>query len=114
MLHPWPRDPVFAIGRTRPAGRPDAGIFAVSMTRQIIVADDHPLFREALKAAVGRLETDTRFVEADSVMARCGPGTPIGFGENSISGESTPPGGAIVPPTTPITPPPPDPEASDS
>jgi DNA-binding NarL/FixJ family response regulator len=26
------------------------------MTRQIIVADDHPLFREALKAAVGRLE----------------------------------------------------------
>jgi len=39
------------------------------MTRQIVVADDHPLFREALKAAVGRLESGTRFVEADSVAA---------------------------------------------
>jgi DNA-binding NarL/FixJ family response regulator len=37
------------------------------MTRQIIVADDHPLFREALKAAVGRLEPGTGFIEADSV-----------------------------------------------
>jgi len=67
MLHPLLRLPVFAIGRTRPAVRCHAGIFADSMTRQIIVADDHPLFREALKAAVGRLETATRFVEADSV-----------------------------------------------
>jgi DNA-binding NarL/FixJ family response regulator len=39
------------------------------MTRQIIVADDHPLFREALKAAVGRLEPGTGFIEADSVAA---------------------------------------------
>jgi DNA-binding NarL/FixJ family response regulator len=39
------------------------------MGRQIIVADDHPLFREALKAAVGRLAPGTRFVEADSVAA---------------------------------------------
>ena len=39
------------------------------MTRQIIVADDHPLFREALKAAVGRLDTGTSFVEADSVAS---------------------------------------------
>lgn len=39
------------------------------MTRQFVVADDHPLFREALKAAVGRLESGTRFVEADSVAA---------------------------------------------
>jgi DNA-binding NarL/FixJ family response regulator len=39
------------------------------MSRQIIVADDHPLFREALKAAVGRLEPGTGFVEADSVAA---------------------------------------------
>ena len=37
------------------------------MTRQIIVADDHPLFREALKAAVGRLDPSMRFVEAESV-----------------------------------------------
>ncbi|RPI12586.1 MAG: DNA-binding response regulator [Lysobacterales bacterium] len=39
------------------------------MTRQIIVADDHPLFREALKAAVGRLESGARFVEAGTVAA---------------------------------------------
>jgi len=39
------------------------------MTRQIIVADDHPLFREALKAAVGRLDTGTSFIEADSVAS---------------------------------------------
>ncbi len=67
MLRPRLSGPVFAIGRKRPVGRPGARIFAYSMTRQIIVADDHPLFREALKAAVGRLEAATRFVEADSV-----------------------------------------------
>jgi DNA-binding NarL/FixJ family response regulator len=37
------------------------------MSRQIIVADDHPLFREALKAAVSRLDREVEFVEADSV-----------------------------------------------
>jgi DNA-binding NarL/FixJ family response regulator len=37
------------------------------MTREIIVADDHPLFREALKAAVARYTRDIDFVEADSV-----------------------------------------------
>lgn len=39
------------------------------MSRQIIVADDHPLFREALKSAVSRLEAGTRFIEADSVAS---------------------------------------------
>lgn len=39
------------------------------MTLQIIVADDHPLFREALKAAVARREPGTGFVEADSVAS---------------------------------------------
>jgi DNA-binding NarL/FixJ family response regulator len=39
------------------------------MPRQIIVADDHPLFREALKAAVSRLERGMGFIEADSVAA---------------------------------------------
>ena len=37
------------------------------MTRQYIVADDHPLFREALKGAVARHDTGIRFVDADSV-----------------------------------------------
>ncbi len=39
------------------------------MLRQIIVADDHPLFREALKAAVARLDSSTSFIEADSVAS---------------------------------------------
>jgi len=42
------------------------------MTREIIVADDHPLFREALKAAVARIERGASFVEADSVAALLG------------------------------------------
>ena len=39
------------------------------MSRLIIVADDHPLFREALKAAVARLDRSVAFVEADTVAA---------------------------------------------
>jgi uncharacterized protein YecT (DUF1311 family) len=39
------------------------------MSREIIVADDHPLLREALEAAVGRLQCGVGFVEADSVAA---------------------------------------------
>jgi DNA-binding NarL/FixJ family response regulator len=58
---------LFAIGRTHEIRSRGRVIVAPSMSRQIIVADDHPLFREALKAAVGRLESATRFVEADSV-----------------------------------------------
>lgn len=37
------------------------------MSRQYIVADDHPLFREALMGAVARNDASIRFVEADSV-----------------------------------------------
>jgi len=39
----------------------------VGVTRQIIIADDHPLFREALRGAVARLAGATEFFEADSV-----------------------------------------------
>jgi DNA-binding NarL/FixJ family response regulator len=69
MLRRRPAGAVFAIGRTRRMRGVGAGIFGPTMSRQIIVADDHPLFREALKAAVGRLEAATRFVEADSVAS---------------------------------------------
>ena len=37
------------------------------MPREIIVADDHPLFREALRHALGRAVPDASVVEADSV-----------------------------------------------
>lgn len=34
---------------------------------RIIVADDHPLFREALQQAIGNIIEDVAFIEADSV-----------------------------------------------
>jgi len=34
---------------------------------RIIVADDHPLFREALQQAIGNIIDDVAFIEADSV-----------------------------------------------
>ena len=39
------------------------------MPREIIVADDHPLFREALRHALGRAVPDAMVVEADTVAA---------------------------------------------
>ncbi len=39
------------------------------MVREILVADDHPLFREALRHALGRAVPDATVVEADSVPA---------------------------------------------
>jgi len=39
------------------------------MTREILVADDHPLFREALRHALGRAVPGATVVEADTVAA---------------------------------------------
>lgn len=39
------------------------------MTREILVADDHPLFREALRHALGRAVPDAVVIEADTVAA---------------------------------------------
>jgi DNA-binding NarL/FixJ family response regulator len=39
------------------------------MSREILVADDHPLFREALRHALGRAVPDAEVVEADTVAA---------------------------------------------
>jgi len=43
-----------------------------NMTRQIIVADDHPQFRDALKSAVAQTASDLVFVEADTVAVLLG------------------------------------------
>ena len=40
---------------------------AMQDTARIIVADDHPLFREALQQAIGNIIRDVTFIEADSV-----------------------------------------------
>lgn len=39
------------------------------MAQKVLVADDHPLFREALRLALGRALPDAAVVEADSVAA---------------------------------------------
>ena len=73
--------------------------------------DDPDRVRVALNMGITRLPTVINFVEADSELARCGPGTPVG--SSGVSGATTPIGGAIPPGTVP--PPPPDPEVpSDS
>jgi hypothetical protein len=79
-----------------------------------MMVDQPERLRVAASMGLTRFPTVFNFVETDIVNARCGPGTPIGFGSAAISGESTPPGGAVVPPGVPITPPPPDPDVSNS
>lgn len=77
--------------------------------------DDPDRLRVAISMKLNKIPTVVIFVEQDTYLRRCGPGTPVGAsGEGSISGETTPPGGAIVPPGSGITPPPPEPEASNS
>lgn len=79
-----------------------------------MVIDQPQRLRVAASMGMKHMPAVFNFIEPDVVVARCGPGTPLGFGANAISGESTPPGGAVVPPGLPIQPPPPDPDVSDS
>ncbi|NCF63042.1 MAG: hypothetical protein GWP58_09345 [Gammaproteobacteria bacterium] len=80
----------------------EAGSMAVDQPERVRVA-----------ASMGMTEIPTSliFIEPDSVLARCGPGSPAGA--SAVSGSTTPIGGATVPPGA-VTPPPTEPEASDS
>jgi hypothetical protein len=73
----------------------EAGMMTVDQPRRV---------RMAAEMGMKRIPTVMNFVEMDSVIARCGPGTPLGFGANAISGESTPEPGASVPPGAPAPP----------
>ncbi|RPH98871.1 MAG: hypothetical protein EHM68_02820 [Lysobacterales bacterium] len=84
-------------------------LFSESRTMAV---DQPERVRVAASLGIKRIPTSFSFVEPDSILARCGPGTPAG--SSGVSGSTTPIGGAIVPPTTPTVPPPPEPEASDS
>ena len=79
-----------------------------------IVIDQPERLRVAASMGMKRMPLVFNFVELDSVLARCGAGTPIGYGNNSISGETPPPGGTVIPPGAPVIPPPPDPDVSNS
>ena len=81
---------------------------------QQLVVDQPQRVRVAISMGYERIPTYLITIEPDSIVARCGPGTPIGMDSGaSISGETTPEPGVTVPPTT-APPPPPEPEASDS
>ena len=69
-----------------------------------MVIDQPQRVSVAFEMGFTRIPTAIQFVEADSILARCGPGTPVGF-SGVVSGETTPPGGGIVPPG--VQPPPP-------
>ena len=80
----------------------DSGTMAVDQPARVRVA-----------ASMGytQIPTNVFFVEPDVVLARCGPGTPVG--SSGVSGSTTPTGGATVPPGG-VVPPPVEPPASDS
>jgi hypothetical protein len=68
--------------------------------------------RVAASMGMTSIPTTMFFIEPDMVLARCGPGTPVGT--SGVSGSTTPIGGANVPVNSPVAPPPPEPEASNS
>ncbi|MGD8580791.1 MAG: hypothetical protein PVJ33_14600 [Lysobacterales bacterium] len=89
-------------------------IVSVLSEANSMVVDQPDRLRVAASMGFKRIPTVFFFVEPDTVLARCGPGTPVGFGSNSISGETTPPGGAVVPPGSAEVPPPSDPKSGRS
>jgi hypothetical protein len=86
-------------------------VFVTIMEGGKMYIDDPDRVRIALNMGITRLPTVINFIEADSELGRCGPGTPVG--SSGVSGATTPIGGAVPPSTVP--PPPIDPEVpSDS
>ena len=75
-----------------------------------MAVDQPERVRVAASMGITRIPTTFNFVEPDAILARCGPGTPVGT--SGVSGASTPIGGPTVPPT--VQPPQPLPPASDS
>ena len=71
-----------------------------------MLIDQPERLRIAASMDMKRMPLVFNFIEQDSVLARCGAGTPIGYGSNAVSGETTPPGGTVIPPGAPVVPPP--------
>lgn len=85
-------------------------IFVTMIEDGNMYLDDPDRVRVAISMGL-KLPTVINFVEQDSYMARCGPGTPTG--SSGVSGSTTPQSGAILTPGSPITPPPTDPAPPD-
>ena len=79
----------------------DTATFAIDQPRRVAVAKSMGLIR---------IPTVIQTIEPDAILARCGPGTPIGMDGGAISGETTPLSGSTVDSGNPVVPPPIDPE----
>jgi hypothetical protein len=77
-----------------------------------MAVDQPERLRVAASMGMTRIPTTFSFIEPDLILARCGPGTPVG--SSGVSGSTTPIGGSTVPPGVPVVPPPPEPPASKS
>lgn len=86
-------------------------IVQLFLESETMAVDQPERVRVAASMGIDRIPTTLNFIEPDVILARCGPGTPVGSG--GVSGSTTPIGGATVPPTA-VVPPPPEPGASDS
>ncbi|MFC1719508.1 hypothetical protein ACFL00_00015 [Pseudomonadota bacterium] len=73
-----------------------------------MAVDQPERIRMAASMGIDRIPTTFSFIEEDSIVAHCGPGTPVGTG--GVSGSTTPVGGATVPPGAPVAPAPSEPE----
>jgi hypothetical protein len=83
------------------------------MSESGTMAVDQPArVRMAASMGMTNIPTSLFFIEPDMVLARCGPGTPVGT--SGVSGATTPLGGATVLPNAPVLPPIPETEVSDS
>lgn len=80
----------------------------------VMTVDQPNRVRIAASLGITRIPTVLNYVEPDQIVARCGPGTPVGSA--GVSGASTPVSGAVVPAGTAIGLPPtePEPQASES
>ena len=78
-----------------------------------MAVDQPDRVRVAASMGIKTIPTTFSFIEEDVLVARCGPGTPIGSTGN-VSGATTPVTSATAPPDAPIAPPPPEPESPAS
>jgi hypothetical protein len=87
-------------------------IVSLFLESRSMAVDQPERVRVAASLGITRIPTTFNFVEPDAILARCGPGTPVG--SSGVSGSTTPIGGATVPPNVPVVPPVVEPPASDS
>ena len=87
-------------------------IVSLFLESTAMAVDQPERLRVAASMGFERIPTTLNFIEPDVILARCGPGTPVGA--EAVTGSTTPIGGATVPPTAPVVPPPVEPGASDS